>query len=44
MNFADIFKQSFLEGYSGGEIGTVRIVIALAMTCILGFYIFFIYN
>lgn len=44
MNFADIFKQSFLEGYSGGEIGTVRIVIALAMTCILGFYIFFIYR
>ncbi|MCM1135854.1 MAG: DUF4956 domain-containing protein [Clostridium sp.] len=44
MSFADIFRQSFLEGYSGGEIGTTRTVIALAVTCILGFYIFFIYR
>ena len=36
MSFKDIFKKSFLEGFSGTEIGLVTVVSALAIASALG--------
>ena len=44
MNFNDIFKKSFLEGYASSEITTVTIVAALGIACLLALYIFFVYR
>lgn len=44
MSFKDIFKKSFLEGFSGSEFDTKTIVIALAIACVLAVYIFFVYR
>lgn len=44
MNFGDIFKKSFLEGYAGGNIGTVSIVLALVFASIIALYIFCVYR
>ena len=44
MSFKDIFKKSFLEGYSGKEIDLITIVVALAIACALALYIFFVYR
>ena len=44
MNFKDIFKKSFLEGYAGTEIDTFTIVAALGIACALAFYIFLVYR
>ena len=42
MNFNDIFKKSFLEGFASSEITTVTIVAALGIACLLALYIFFV--
>lgn len=44
MSFKDIFKKSFLEGYSGSEIDLVTILAALGIACALAVYIFLIYR
>jgi len=44
MSFKDIFKKSFLEGYSGSEITTTTIVTALLIACALAVYIFLVYR
>ena len=44
MSFKDIFKKSFLEGYSGSEIDLITVVFALAIACALALYIFFVYR
>lgn len=44
MSFKDIFKKSFLEGYSGAEITTFTVVAALAIACALALYIFLVYR
>ncbi len=44
MSFKDIFKKSFLEGYSGSEIDIVTILAALGIACVLAFYIFLVYR
>lgn len=44
MSFKDIFKKSFLEGYSGTEITSVTVIVALAIACALALYIFFVYR
>ena len=41
--FSDIFKKSFLEGFSGGDITGSRILITLFVTTILALYIFVVY-
>jgi uncharacterized membrane protein YhiD involved in acid resistance len=41
--FSDIFKKSFLEGFSGSDITTGRIVITLAVTAVIAAYIFVVY-
>lgn len=44
MSFKDIFKKSFLEGYSGSEIDLITIFAALGIACVLAFYIFLVYR
>ncbi len=44
MSFKDIFKKSFLEGFSGSEIDLVTIVVALAIASVLALYIFLVYR
>ena len=44
MSFKDIFKKSFLEGYSSAEITTPTILVALGIACVLALYIFFVYR
>ena len=44
MSFQDVFKKSFLEGFSGMDISAGRIMAALAVTCVLALYIFVIYR
>ncbi|MBO5241102.1 MAG: DUF4956 domain-containing protein [Lachnospiraceae bacterium] len=41
--FADIFKKSFLEGFSGSDITTARILVTLMVTCAIALYIFVVY-
>ena len=40
---ADIFKKSFLEGY-GSNVDTKSIIVALAITLVIGLYIFLAYR
>lgn len=42
MSFTDIFKQSFLNGYTA--IGFKTICIALSLSCFFAFYIFLVYR
>ena len=42
--FSNIFKKSFLEGFGGSDITTVRILVTLAVTCALALYIFIVYS
>lgn len=44
MSFSDIFKKSFLEGYSSSAIDTKTILLSLLITAVLGAYIFLIYR
>ncbi len=44
MSFKDIFKKSFLSGYTSTEITTTTIVVALGIACVLALYIFFVYR
>lgn len=43
-NFSDIFKKSFLEGFTGGDISTGRIAATLIVTVLIALYIFVIYR
>lgn len=44
MSFKDIFKKSFLEGFSTVEINTMTVLVALGVACALALYIFFVYR
>lgn len=44
MNFQDIFKKSFLEGFTGSDISTSKIAATMLVTCILALYIFAMYR
>lgn len=44
MSFKDIFKKSFLEGYSGTEFTLPTILTALAIASALALYIFLVYR
>lgn len=44
MSFKDIFKKSFLEGFTSADIPTVTVVVTLATACVLALYIFFVYR
>ncbi len=42
--FSDIFKKSFLEGFTGGDLSTGRIAATLIVTALISLYIFVIYR
>lgn len=44
MNFSDIFKQSFLDGFTGTELGFKEIVVVFLITACLAGYIFLVYR
>ncbi len=44
LGFSDIFKNSFLEGFTSTDITTAKIAATLFMTALLGLYIFAIYR
>ncbi|MCD8241424.1 MAG: DUF4956 domain-containing protein [Lachnospiraceae bacterium] len=44
LGFSDIFKNSFLEGFTSMDITTAKIAVTLFMTALLGLYIFAIYR
>ncbi|MCR5282017.1 MAG: DUF4956 domain-containing protein [Lachnospiraceae bacterium] len=41
--FGDVFKKSFLEGFSGSDITTATILVTLGVTAVLALYIFAVY-
>ncbi|MBP0955904.1 MAG: DUF4956 domain-containing protein [Lachnospiraceae bacterium] len=44
MNFADIFKKSFLEGYASSRIDVAEIIICMLITVLIAAYIFMVYR
>lgn len=44
MNFSEIFKKSFMAGFTTADISTKSVVITLGLTCIFALYIFFLYR
>lgn len=44
MNFQDVFKKSFLEGFTSMDISAGRVMAAFVVTCALALYIFIIYR
>lgn len=44
MGFQDVFKKSFLEGFSGMDITTGKIAATLFVTAVLALYVFMIYR
>lgn len=44
MSFQDIFKKSFLEGFSSVEITAVTVLVALGIASVLALYIFLVYR
>lgn len=44
MKFSDVFKKSFLQGFSTVEMSTTQILVVLALTTIIALYIFFCYR
>lgn len=44
MGFNDVIKNSVLEGFTSGEISTVRMVVALGMCLLISTYIYFVYR
>lgn len=44
MSFSDIFKKSFLDGFSAADINVYTATIAMLITCALALYIFVVYR
>ena len=44
MTFSDIFKKSFLDGFSATDINVYTAAAAMMITCILALYIFVVYR
>lgn len=44
LSFKDIFKKSFLEGFSSTELTLTTIVVALLVACAIALYIFLVYR
>ena len=44
MSFQDLFKKSFLEGFTANAIGTRAILAALCFSVVLGLFIYFFYK
>lgn len=44
MKFSDVFRKSFLKGYSTVELSTTQIIIVMVLTLLIGLYIFYCYR
>lgn len=44
MNFSDIFKKSFVQNYSSGDMSLANIAVIMAITCVLAVYVFGVYR
>ena len=44
MKFSDIFKKSFLEGFSSVDINIYTAAAAMLISCFIALYIFFVYR
>lgn len=44
MNYIDIFRQSFLEGYASNQLTVKSVLICMAVTALLSAYIFLVYR
>lgn len=44
MNFGDIFKKSFLNGFQNADMDLPAILLSLAVVCLIALYIFFAYR
>ena len=44
MSFSDIFKKSFLDGFSATDINIYTATVAMMVTCVLALYIFVVYR
>ena len=44
MSFQDVFKKSFMEGFTSMDITTSKVLATLLMVVILSLYIFLIYR
>ena len=44
MNFTDIFKKSFLQGYGGSSFSIKSVVLIILITALIGLYIFVAYR
>ena len=44
MSFSDIFKKSFLDGFSSTDINIYTATTSMVITCILALYIFLVYR
>lgn len=44
MNFSDIFKKSFMEGFMTADISVESVFLTLGIVCVFAIYIFFVYR
>lgn len=44
MNFADIFKQSFLQGYASSSLTVTSVVSCMVVVTLVSGYIFMVYR
>ena len=44
MSFSDVFKKSFLDGFSATDINIYTATVAMMVTCVLALYIFVVYR
>ena len=44
MNFSEIFRKSFLDGYASTDINVYTAAVAMLITCVLALYIFVVYR
>jgi len=44
MSILDVFKKSFLDGFSANDINIYTATVAMLITCLLAFYIFIVYR
>lgn len=44
MSFSDIFKKSFMEGFSTADMSLKSVLLTLGLVCVFAVYIFFVYR
>lgn len=44
MNYSDIFRKTFIEGYSAANITVINVVLTITITSLIGMYLFFVHR